>query len=254
MKRKEIFTILALLFFVLVAGYFRVAAYTISFSIDIDPETTPAGTIISMVENVYKHCDEPYSRNIIGVVTADPEIALVGKTQESFVHIASLGNSPVRVTAKNGPINEGDYVTSSEIPGVGMKATESGNVIGRALESYTQEDPSQEGVIMAALDVKQVSIEANYSRNLLTLLQKGSSGVVLYPLESLRYLLAAVLVGASFILGLFSFTRIAINSVQAIGRNPVAHEYIKRETRSSFQLTTIVIIAGLAISYIILAI
>jgi hypothetical protein len=39
----------------------------------------------------------------------------------------------VKVSTKNGDIQPGDYITTSDIPGVGMKATEPGRVIGKAL-------------------------------------------------------------------------------------------------------------------------
>jgi hypothetical protein len=46
-----------------------------------------------------------------------------------------LGKLPVKVSLENGPIKIGDYLTSSNHPGVAMKATEPGKVIGIALES-----------------------------------------------------------------------------------------------------------------------
>lgn len=41
----------------------------------------------------------------------------------------------VRYNLQNGPIQKGDYITISNEPGVGMKATESGFTVGVALES-----------------------------------------------------------------------------------------------------------------------
>jgi hypothetical protein len=46
----------------------------------------------------------------------------------------------VRYNLNNGPIQKGDYITISNEPGVGMKATESGFTVGVALEnSYDTE-------------------------------------------------------------------------------------------------------------------
>ena len=39
---------------------------------------------------------------------------------------------------ENGPIAAGDPLTSSSVPGVAMKATASGYVIGKALESFDE--------------------------------------------------------------------------------------------------------------------
>lgn len=51
----------------------------------------------------------------------------------------------MKVSTKNGDILPGDYITTSDIPGVGMKATEAGRVIGKALTGLSG---SGEGVII----------------------------------------------------------------------------------------------------------
>jgi len=43
---------------------------------------------------------------------------------------------PIFISTENGEIKMGDYLTSSSLKGVAMKATEPGRVIGMALESY----------------------------------------------------------------------------------------------------------------------
>jgi len=42
----------------------------------------------------------------------------------------------VKVSTINGAINKGEPITSSSIPGVGMKATEAGPTVGKALEPF----------------------------------------------------------------------------------------------------------------------
>lgn len=49
--------------------------------------------------------------------------------------IITEGIAHVRFNLQNGPIQKGDYITISNDPGVGMKATESGFTIGVALEN-----------------------------------------------------------------------------------------------------------------------
>lgn len=49
--------------------------------------------------------------------------------------VVSDGAAFVRYNLQNGPIQKGDYITISNEPGVGMKATESGFTIGVALEN-----------------------------------------------------------------------------------------------------------------------
>ena len=49
---------------------------------------------------------------------------------------------PVKVTTENGPVAPGDYLTTSSKPGYAMKATHSGQVIGRVMGSFDGTDTS----------------------------------------------------------------------------------------------------------------
>jgi hypothetical protein len=56
---------------------------------------------------------------------------------ETFI---SKGLAEVLVSNINGSIKKGDPITSSSIPGIGMKATISGVIIGYALEDLNQSE------------------------------------------------------------------------------------------------------------------
>lgn len=81
--------------------------------------------------------------DLIGVVSSAPGITL-GKdildTAANPQPIALAGRVRVKVSTENGPIQVGDLLTVSSIPGVAMKATKAGYVIGRALTPYNSED------------------------------------------------------------------------------------------------------------------
>lgn len=47
------------------------------------------------------------------------------------------GRVPIRVSTRNGPIRIGDFLTSSDTPGVAVHAGEPGLVVAQALEEYT---------------------------------------------------------------------------------------------------------------------
>ncbi|MBM3120288.1 MAG: hypothetical protein FJ006_12235, partial [Chloroflexi bacterium] len=49
---------------------------------------------------------------------------------------ANLSEQEIIVSDLNGPIKIGDPITSSEIPGVGMKSTRAGPIVGKALEPF----------------------------------------------------------------------------------------------------------------------
>ncbi|MEK7590933.1 MAG: hypothetical protein AAB489_01865, partial [Patescibacteria group bacterium] len=50
--------------------------------------------------------------------------------------LALAGRVPVMVSDENGPIRPGDLLTTSSTPGVAMKATKAGPIIGKALSAY----------------------------------------------------------------------------------------------------------------------
>jgi hypothetical protein len=101
-----------------------------------------------------RRSNDSYQPNIIGVVATDPAIVIneneiaFGKTAgDNFnsrkPYIALAGRVPVKVSTENGPISVGDPLTSSSITGVAMKATQSGPVIGKALENYSGNEVSK---------------------------------------------------------------------------------------------------------------
>ena len=78
----------------------------------------------------------PYDKAMIGVVPSNEPAKIFGDSQTDHDTLISLGGRmPVKVATVNGDIQPGDFITSSDIPGVGMKAAKPGVVIGRALTS-----------------------------------------------------------------------------------------------------------------------
>jgi hypothetical protein len=81
---------------------------------------------------------------ILGIVSTKPGFITGGYTKDSYP-IALAGRVPTRVSTANGAIQVGDYLTVSDLnPGLAVKATQSGNITGIALESF---DRPGEGLI-----------------------------------------------------------------------------------------------------------
>lgn len=85
----------------------------------------------------------PYDQNLIGIVSTNPFAEILSERvfsgDEHPMPVALSGRVPTRVSTEGGPIEVGDPITSSSQPGVGMKATANGPVVGKALESYDSE-------------------------------------------------------------------------------------------------------------------
>jgi hypothetical protein len=83
-----------------------------------------------------------YDQRVLGIVSTRPGMVMgsVDKEGVNAMPVALSGRVPVKVSARNGPIKAGDYLTTSSIPGVAMKATRAGEIIGTAMTDYKGED------------------------------------------------------------------------------------------------------------------
>ncbi|OGY88930.1 MAG: hypothetical protein A2677_02055 [Candidatus Komeilibacteria bacterium RIFCSPHIGHO2_01_FULL_52_14] len=97
-----------------------------------------------------------YDRNALGVVSTKPALVIGSKGEQGAngVPVALSGRVPVKVTNENGSIKPGDVLTSSSIPGVAMKATKAGTILGVALEAYEDEGV---GTVMTFVKTGQYS-------------------------------------------------------------------------------------------------
>jgi hypothetical protein len=80
---------------------------------------------------------------VLGVVSTDPGLTLGAddtslRAGERPYPIALSGRVPIRLSTENGPIRKGDQITLSSLPGIGMKATGTGLVVGVALEDFDE--------------------------------------------------------------------------------------------------------------------
>ncbi|HWY79133.1 MAG TPA: site-specific integrase [Candidatus Sulfotelmatobacter sp.] len=112
----------------------------------------------------------PYQHQLVGIISTKPGFTLNSEAQTDQQHpnmypLALQGRVPVKVSNKNGPILAGDDLTSSTIPGVAMKATESGQIIGKALEAYNNSDPTTVGKIMIFVNLSYQNSPTSITNN-----------------------------------------------------------------------------------------
>jgi len=239
-------------FFILILGVSaQVTSSGIAFSIPIETEA-PVGSIVSYTSGKYILSFKTYDENIFGVVTDTPIASVEDINLEKYRLVVNSGETPVLVSNKNGEIKKGDFITSSETPGVGMKATSSGQVIGIALEDFITATSEETGFVTVFLNVKSQFIALSGTTNVLSALKAGLESPFLSPIITLRYILAALVTGASFVIGFVSFGRISGSSVEALGRNPLAGSSIRRVVFFNFLLTFSIMLGGLFVAYLIL--
>ena len=145
----------------------------------------PSKPAVSVLDSQNKHTSKAwvvkssgsYQSSTIGIISTNPYSEVLGSgvftPEENPVPVALSGRVPVKVTTENGFIAAGDFLTSSSIPGVAMKATNAGSFIGKALESYSS---AGTGKILAFVNISYVD-----PQNLLASLQLDASGNLVLP-------------------------------------------------------------------------
>jgi hypothetical protein len=103
----------------------------------------------------FRKSTDPYSRRVAGIISTSPGVILGNSTDSEIDDwddnrpvLAITGRVPVKVTTENGPIQVGDLLVASSVPGVAMKgdaALSVGAVVGKAMEPLAEGD----GEIMA---------------------------------------------------------------------------------------------------------
>ncbi len=224
----------------------------IAVSEPVDPNIGKAGSIISFVDGDFILSKKAYDEKIYGVIAETP----VASVEDTSLSVSKLvinnGAAYVIVSNSNGNIKIGDFITSSNVAGVGQKATTSGYVLGFALENFTSTTNNSQKAILVSVAIRNQFIESNVKVNLIEALRSGLQAPFLTPVASLRYILAALIVVGSFIVGFSSFGKTSGSGIEALGRNPLAKKTIQATIIFNFILTSVIMLVGLLLAYFIL--
>jgi F0F1-type ATP synthase membrane subunit c/vacuolar-type H+-ATPase subunit K len=194
----------------------------------------------------------PYDPQIMGVVSRDAAILIDTTTGKNGVPVISDGIVYILVSTQQGNITRGDLITSSTIPGVAVKATTSGYVLGEALEDYDNPNPNQTDLIAADLNLHYFNSKPTLLGSLTDLLKYALLPTKDSPSPIWKYLVAAAVVLTSFILAYMTFGRTAAKGVEALGRNPSASRIIHLGIIFNVSIVVIIVLAGLTVAFLIL--
>lgn len=103
-------------------------------------ERPAPGEVVTLADSAnggvrVKKSSQVAEKGLVGVVSTAPN-TVMAEEKPDRIPLALAGRVPVRVSAENGPIKVGDYLTSSSIAGVAMKATKPGETIGKAMADF----------------------------------------------------------------------------------------------------------------------
>ena len=233
---------------------------TIAVDIEVDGDLLD-GAIVCSYEEGNKLCENAYDKNILGVIVTNPALHLrelePGGTKKPVIN---SGNAYVLVSSKNGTINFGDFITSSDFNGVGQKADINGYILGTALESWDIENENERGRILVAVNIRATGVGTGEGageaegegEGLVNLLRKSSREALQSPFAFLRYLLAAIIAIVSIIMGIRYFGKMSSKGVESIGRNPLAGNKIQSSVLINGGITLGIMGLGIFVAYLIL--
>ncbi len=223
-----------------------------ALTIKLSEKGVKDGSIVSVTTKGYKLSTTPYDPYIFGVVTLDPALYLQDEALADGLPILTAGRAGILVSTMNGPIKKGDFVTSSDVAGVGQKATENGTVIGISEDDYTEKDPKKYGKVFTTFSPHFAQISDSVTHNVFRAAQLGAMAAFQTPLGSLRYIIAGLIVLLSFFFGFRFFGRVSRSGVEAMGRNPLASKSIMISVILNTLITIFVMLFGVVIAYFIL--
>lgn len=226
----------------------------VAVSYPIGVEGVESGHIICGTGDGFVLCNSIYDPQMFGVITDNPSVALEapGTEGDATRLVLSTGVARVKVSGTNGAITEGDFITTSDIPGVGQKADRSGYVLGASLDDFSGESEADRGEILVALNIHPAAGLAGPRTDLLSIIRSGVTAPLFEPLAAFRYILAALMILIAFSLGFVYFGRVAKTGIEAMGRNPKASKVIQLSVLFNIVITIVIVLIGLAIAYLIL--
>jgi len=107
---------------------------------NVDVATEPGDLIVLIPDkvDVYSKSSSAYCSDIIGIHSTNPTVTV--NSPNAGTPVCLTGRVPVKVCNQTGTIKIGDYLTSSSIPGVAMKADKPCYVIGKALDNFEDKE------------------------------------------------------------------------------------------------------------------
>ncbi len=209
------------------------------------------GAIIVSAQGRYTLSKNEYDPQMVGVVSENAAVVfeIDGSDQKPVV---ANGNAYVLVSTVNGEIRKGDLITSSTRPGIGMKAAKSGYVVGSALEDFTSTNTNEVKKINVALNIRYSTFQTKATQSLLDILNLTAVATTEEPTTVFKYFLAGLILVISFVIGFFSFGRIANAGIEALGRNPLAGRMIQLGIMLNVLITVAIIASGVVMAYFVL--
>ncbi len=228
------------------------ATLGVAHMVDVKDKNVKDGIVLSAGTKGAVPTTIPYDSQILGIVARDAAIIINTTNITNGVPVISTGTVYVYVSSLEGNIKKGDLVTSSTMPGVAVKATKEGYVLGTAAEDYSNSNKKATDRIAISLDLHYFNSKPTFPGTLSDVFKLVLTPTKEGPSAIFKYILAAIVVLGSMILGFMSFGRAAAKGVEALGRNPAASRIIHLGIIFNVTIVAAIALAGLGVAFLIL--
>ena len=236
------------------------AVLAIAKGYQTDDDKLVSGMVVSLSNNdsntTVSRASRDSATKVVGIAmpVSDSTVAITSRSAD--VYVESQGEVWAYVTDLNGEVKRGDLLTISPLRGMLMKAMSDGSEVIVALsadnfttgaaEEVTLESGQKAHVekILVNLDQKTLSALPVFQR-----LGRSLTGKTVSDLRVLVALVIFTIVMISEAAIVYGGVTSAIN---AIGRNPLAREYIKKELLQVLAIVIAVLMVGMLSIYAIL--
>ncbi len=224
----------------------------VAHMVDVKDKNVKDGVVLSAGSKGAVATTIPYDSQVLGVVARDAAIIINTTNIANGVPVISTGTTYVYVSSLEGNIKKGDLVTSSTMPGVAVKATKEGYVLGTAAEDYANSNKKATDKIAISLDLHYFNAKPTFPGTLSDVFKLVLTPTKEGPSAIFKYIMAAIVVLGSMVLGFLSFGRAAAKGVEALGRNPAASRIIHLGIIFNVTIVVAIALAGLGVAFLIL--
>lgn len=233
-------------------------------------ETLPAGMIVSLVGEEAETVEPTNSANMedmLGVVVSGSSSIFQVTSGESNAQVVTSGFSEVLVTDVNGEVVDGDYITASEINGIGMLAgEENSHVLGQAQGDVR--DSATRTVETEAGDTREVMVGrvpviikvganpeiADQETPLPGFIQGAANELAGEPVAPVRIMIALVIITGGLIGSTVLLYGAVSSTIIAIGRNPLSNKSVYAGLVRMILISTAIILFSVALGYVVVAV
>ncbi len=206
-----------------------------------------SGNLVSIINNYAKLTNNSNLSQFTGIANQN--------SSSGEVTLSISGIAYTYVSNVNGNIQKGDYITSSNIPGIGEDLLGKGVSIGKALSNFNINSAKKYNRVYIEkipVSIEVMYINVNTGEDSFSPLAYSIGNPQIRKTLSIAQLISIIFILlASVIIAMTIIARSARNTIKNTSRNPLNKSEIIKNFYKMATLAIIIVLVGIVISYVI---